>query len=330
MGLFTSACKYIDIVANVKYIVVMSLTDYIEKDLLHRIRSGREMPGKLTLEGLAGHYQVSLTPVRRALKNLTRAGFLVRSGKGGRLAVNAARVGRKGGPALEPPERPGNHYQRVADDLVALSFQGREIFLREHPSARKYGISRTALRQIFERLAGLGILEHVPRKGWRLRPFRYEYLMMFAEAREMLELGAMRLARARLGEEDLCGSMSADGSSGAENEGQPINNALHEYLIGKSGNLFIKDFFDRYRRYCDILHRWEQRDQSASAQSARQHRRIAEALIRRDWAGAERILIEHIHHSQAGIKKLFDGDPLKSRLFGREFRQFIIDMLEGK
>jgi DNA-binding GntR family transcriptional regulator len=301
----------------------MSLTEYIETDLKHRIHSGLELPGKLTLEGLSGHYQVSTTPIRLALKQLISEGYLKRSARGGGLTVNPNKARPKAGAAPEPPERPGNTYEQVANDLVGLSFLGKEIYLREQHAAEKYGISRTALRQIFERLAGLGILEHVPRKGWSLRPFRYEYLMMFTEAREMMEVGALKLARIRLVEEDLQQILD-------RNVLPQSDNSLHEYLILKSQNLFIKDFFDRYRRYYDVLHRWEQRDRKAVAESVRQHRQIAEALIRRDWVEAERMLIEHIHHSQAGIKKLFEGNQPNAGLFGNEFRKFIIDQLEER
>jgi DNA-binding GntR family transcriptional regulator len=231
---------------------------------------------------------------------------------------------------MEPPERPGNQYEQVANDLVGLSFLGKAVYLREQHAAEKYGISRTAMRQIFERLAGLGILEHVPRKGWSLRPFRYEYLMMFAEAREMMEVGALRLAQIRLVEEDLRRILDRNILPVAESERPQSDNSLHEYLILKSKNLFIKDFFDRYQRYYDVLHRWEQRDREAGMESVRQHRRIAEALIRREWAEAEHVLIEHIHHSQAGVKKLFEGDQLATRLFGSEFRQFIQNQLEER
>ncbi len=321
----------LDIDNNVKYIVViMSLTHYIVTDLKHRIHTGLELPGKLTLEGLSGHYQVSTTPIRLALKKLISEGYLKRSAGGRALTVNEVKVSSKRNPIPQPPERPGNHYEQVADDLVSLSFLGKEIYLREEHAARKYGISRTAMRQIFERLAGLGILEHVPRKGWSLRPFRYEYLMMFAEAREMMEVGALRLARIRLVEEDLRQVLDRNVLPTTKTEMPQSDNSLHEYLILKSKNLFIKDFFDRYRRYYDVLHRWELRDREAGMESVRQHQRIAEALIRRDWVEAERMLIEHIHHSQAGVKKLFEGDKLKAGLFGNEFRQFIINQLEER
>jgi DNA-binding GntR family transcriptional regulator len=308
----------------------MSFTEYIEQDLMYRIQNGLEVPEKLTLEGLSEHYQVSLTPIRNALKVLIDQGYLKRSARGGSLTVNKAMVGTKKGASLLLPERPKNQYEQVANDLMTLSFKGQEVFLREHSAANKYGISRTAMRQIFERLVGLGILEHVPRKGWSLRPFRCEYLLMFAEAREMMEVGALRLSQVRLVEEDLLAIRDRNVLSKAEGKMPRVDNSLHDYLILKSQNLFIKDFFDRYRRYYDVLHRWELRDHAAAMESVRQHRQLAEALIRRDWSEAERILVQHIHHSQAGIQKLFEGESVTSQLFGSEFRQFILDQIERK
>jgi len=213
---------------------------------------------------------------------------------------------------------------------VGLSFQGREIFLREERAAAKYGISRTAMRQIFERLAGVGILTHVPRRGWSLRPFRYEYLLMFAEAREAMEIGALRLARTRLVEEELDYFLERNILPVTESEMPRSDNDLHVYIVLKSKNLFIKDFFDRYRSYNDVLLRWEQRDREAGVVSVRQHRQILEALIRRDWAEAERVLIEHIRHSQTGVKELFSDVEPTRQLFGGEFKKFIVDQLSER
>ncbi|NLX07008.1 MAG: GntR family transcriptional regulator [Phycisphaerae bacterium] len=308
----------------------MSLTRYIEQDLKHRIHNGLDLPCRLTLQGLSAHYRVSPTPVRQAVGRLIDDGYLKKTGKGGRLTVGQGRTTAATPPPAEPPPRPASQYQHVADDLVGLSFLGRETFLREQHAAARYGISRTAMRQIFERLAGLGILEHVPRRGWRLRPFRFEYLVMFTEVRQVMEREALRLARTRLVEQDLRTIIDRNVPAASETDTPQTDNSLHEYLIVKSGNLFIKDFFDRYRRYYDVLHRWEERDGQALAQSVRQHRRIAKALIRRDWPKAQDALIEHIRHSQAGIDRLFEGDRPNAQLFGSEFRQFIIEQLEAR
>ena len=46
---------------------IMTISEFIAKDLCGRIRSGDALPENLTLPGLAQFYSVSLTPVRTAV-----------------------------------------------------------------------------------------------------------------------------------------------------------------------------------------------------------------------------------------------------------------------
>ncbi len=54
----------------------MSIATYIKDDLAAQLKSGRNLPVELTLHSLAGHYKVSLTPVRTAVAALIDEGLL--------------------------------------------------------------------------------------------------------------------------------------------------------------------------------------------------------------------------------------------------------------
>src|SRR6478736_10226005 len=56
----------------------MSISEYVEQDLRSRLRSGQELPTELTLEWLADHYEVSITPVRAAVAELVTKGILLK------------------------------------------------------------------------------------------------------------------------------------------------------------------------------------------------------------------------------------------------------------
>ena len=64
----------------------MSVASYIEQDLAARIAAGKNLPTDLSLAALSGHYGVSFTPVRVALRNLIDAGYVERQSNG-RVAV---------------------------------------------------------------------------------------------------------------------------------------------------------------------------------------------------------------------------------------------------
>src|SRR5262249_18727922 len=150
-------------------------------------------------------------------------------------------------------------------------------------TAEKYNISRSAIRNILHRLAGEGILDHIPRRGWRLRPFRQDDLRAFIEAREVLELKALDLARRKLDAEVLTRILNANSLPDSP-EAQPhVDESLHDYIIDTADNSYIRDFFERHGRYHRLLFQWEDHDRAAAIETIRQHREILTALLMKKW-----------------------------------------------
>jgi len=270
----------------------MSIATFIKQDLIAGIRSGEIKSERLTLDALSKRYSVSATPVRVAVRELIKEKYL-KKGDNGRLAIH---FDSPAGSAASP-EEPTDWGQVIANDLVQLSLEGVPVLLREETTAEKYGISRSSIRQIFHRLAGRGILEHLPRRGWQLRPFRQADLDAYIDMRVTLELKAMELAWPRLVDEDLHAILDRNRLPQKADDRPTTDNSLHAYLIEKSRNSFIADFFDRHGKYYDALFEWESLDRDAQIQEVRHHREILEALLRRDRPAAERALIDHIRNN---------------------------------
>ena len=124
---------------------------------------------------------------------------------------------------------------------------------------------------------------HVPRCGWRVRAFDENDLVAYLEVREVLENKALALARPHLVEADLrrmlAGNVSRSG-------GPRLDNSLHRYLVEKSGNDYLREFFDRHGAYYTSLLDFAAPETCVVAAMARQHRKILRALIAQDWARA--------------------------------------------
>jgi DNA-binding GntR family transcriptional regulator len=269
----------------------MRMADYIEADLKARIHAGSGLPPKLTLETLSRHYGVSFSPVRAAVRELIRDRFL-RKHPNGRLEVSAdpPRPAR----ARRGVEAPADRERMLAADALRRSLRGEAVYLREEAAAAKYGIGRTVVRQVFGRLVGTGLLEHVPRKGWRVRPLRGEELDAYLEVRETLELKALDLARPRLVRADLERML-------VKNE-KGLDNDLHRYLLEKSRNRYIQDFFNRHGAYFTTL--FDTLSAGAVREMAAQHRHVLQALLRRDWSGAREALAHHIRCQRPVVRRM--------------------------
>jgi DNA-binding GntR family transcriptional regulator len=281
-----------------------TISDHIKRDLSGRIGSGLGPPADLTLSALARHYGVSFTPVRGALRDLVAEGVL-QKGENGRVWLDSVRRRSNGATSpktcSEPPNRAAELEAALASEMIARSLRGAADYVREEATALRYGVGRTALRQALGRLAGRGLVVHVPRCGWRVRPFDEADLEAYLEVRALLELKALDLARPHLQATDLRRMLAANApSAGAAR----LDNRLHRYLIDKAANPYIRDFFDRHGAYYTTVFDFAAPETHVVAAMARQHRAILRALIGRDWARARQALVRHIREQRPIVKAL--------------------------
>jgi len=283
----------------------VNISQYIENDLREKIRNGGQLPAKLTLSSLATEYDVSLTPVRVALENLIHSKFILK-GENGRLSINPKRRAKKQVRKRKSdqgfPLR--NWDELITEDVIHLSIQGEAVYLREESSAKRYGVGRTIIRQVFNRLAGAGLLDRVPRRGWRVHRFREQEMLDYIDVREILELKALQLATKRLDPKRLKEFLAAN-SPNAKGKAQ-LDNRLHHYWIEQSENRYIQSFFAQFGVYYSYLFSYSTIATSVIEEKAAEHRKILRALLRKDWDAASDTLLQHIRSQRPNVTHLFD------------------------
>ncbi|MBA4031616.1 MAG: transcriptional regulator [Planctomyces sp.] len=281
----------------------MSLANYIERDLESRIRNHRELPCAMTLQSLASHYDVSLTPVREATESLQQRGLLVKLGNR-RLAVNPrlAEIASDLEDHTAPPP-PIDWDGVITRHILLLSLRGEAVFMREEALAERLEIGRTLLRQVFSRLSGAGIIDHVPRRGWRVRPLNEADLAAYLDIRVTLEKRALELAIPNLVRADLetmlAGNLPLGGSSTPR-----LDNQLHQYFIEKSENRYIRDFFARHGGYYRALFDYAALGADVVSEMATQHRQILSDLLKGENAKAIAGLESHIRSQEPAVQQV--------------------------
>ena len=228
----------------------------------------------MSLVELSKQYGVSITPVREAINTLVEEGVIEKLANR-RLRINPAMIGT--GAPVEvigfPPE-PADWGEKLLDEVMLESLSRQSIYLRESLLAEKYKVGRSIIRNIFSRFAGAGLLEHIPRRGWLVHPFREADMEAYLGVREVLELKALDLAQDNI--------ERAEVEAILDGEMHALNNALHRYLIEKSGNRYIRDFFRQYvARYYTKLFYYAAPETSVVDEMTAQHQVILEALLRR-------------------------------------------------
>ena len=196
----------------------------------------------------------------------------------------------------------------ITEELVKVSLSGKETFIREQATALKHGLTRSALREVLQRLAGEGLILHIPRRGWLVKPFRQEDLQAFLEVREAMELKALELARSKLTSSEAKVKLRQIKSSNKIHQNGKvrviIDNSLHQYLIELAANSYIDDFFQRHGKYYSILFKWEGGDEQAGIQAVRQHHAIIDALLKEDWKVAAKELSVHLHTNHPVLQEI--------------------------
>lgn len=282
----------------------MTITEYIKSDVKAVLQAQGSLPYKLTLGAMSEHYKVSLTPVRHAVDELVEEGVILRKDNGRLEARPEVLKGVK----LEAPQADATDhklYDDIREDVIARSLKQDTEYLREQATAEQYGAGRTVVRQIFSRLAGAGLIEHVPRCGWRVHPFSEQDMHNYLDIREMLELKALDLARERFTEEELRQLLKANRPGRGNTESQ-LDFDLHDYWIERCGNRYIQEFFQRYSPFYNALFNYAVIDEEVKREMAQEHCEIVECLLAKDWKGARNALSAHIREQREAVSRMIE------------------------
>ena len=284
----------------------MKLSSRIQNDLSAQL-SSNSLSIPLTMDGLSQHYGVSYTPIRKALTGLIEEGLVRKKGNGRLEPIEIQNKEKYESSGFDIKDLPDPSIE-ITRELVELSLSGKEIFIREESTARKHGLSRSSLRQILLKLAGEGLILHIPRRGWQVKPFRQEELQSFSEVREVMELKALELAQSKLSKPEAKHRLQEIKASNQILKNKKvkvrIDNSLHQYLLELAGNPYLDDFFERHGKYYSILFEWEGGNQNAAIQAVHQHHAIIDALIDEDWALASTELSEHLRTNHPVLQEI--------------------------
>jgi len=287
----------------------MKLASRIEKDLSAQLLSNR-LSCPLTMDGLSRHYGVSYTPIRKALNGLIEEGLIHKKENGRLEPVETCKPLTLERRSFEIEDLPDPNIE-ITRELVELSLSGKDVFVREESTARKHGLSRSSLRQILLKLAGEGLVLHIPRRGWQVKPFRQKDLQSFIEVREVMELKALELAQFKLSKPEAKQRLQEiKASNQISKNGKVkvrIDNSLHQYLLELADNPYLDDFFQRHGKYYSILFEWEGGNENAAIQAVHQHHAIIDALIDEKWTLARTELSEHLRTNHPILQEIRTG-----------------------
>jgi DNA-binding GntR family transcriptional regulator len=191
----------------------------------------------------------------------------------------------------------------IAEELEERIFDGTFSDgdrLDEVRLAQQFGVSRTPLREAFQRLALSGLVELIPRRGAFVRqPGPVELMEMF-EVMAELEAVCGRLAGKRISDKALAELNDANAKCHAALEAQNSdayyveNERFHHILYRESGNSFLQQEACKLHKRLKPFRRQQLRFRGRLAQSMAEHEAVVEALTNGDGEAAAAVLREHV------------------------------------
>ena len=183
--------------------------------------------------------------------------------------------------------------------------------LKEDEWAKKIGASRMAVREALIRLLGEGLVILGEKGGYYIKPLLPADIHEIRELREVLELGAVRLAFKKISKtqvsnlEKICNDFTGMVQKGYFNGALEADMKFHETLVEYSGNSKLQQVYRS--SHIPLFHQKLGKSQITMddyEQTDAEHRQIVKALKEKKFDLAEQTLIKHFARGEAVVLEM--------------------------
>jgi DNA-binding GntR family transcriptional regulator len=188
-------------------------------------------------------------------------------------------------------------YQQLLEEVLEGDLRPGEVLV-ETTLGKRFGVSRTPIREALRMLEQDGVLERVNR-GMRVRQTSSEEVLEIYGVRQILEAAAARDAASRRTDYDLATldrifAAMAAAMSATPQEMAAVNRSFHRAIWQASGNRTLTDLLERLavhlRRYPATTYlragRWED--------ALEEHRQLLEAIREKNQDTAADVAERHM------------------------------------
>ncbi|MEQ3551417.1 GntR family transcriptional regulator [Pseudonocardia nematodicida] len=213
-----------------------------------------------------------------------------------------------------PPVKP-TRVQEVYDRIRASLLNGElepGSKLKIGDFTARYGVSLSVVREAVTRLAGEGLVEATPQRGFAVATLTVDALQDLTRARVLIEtlalsesikFGDLAWESAVLAtHHTLAGTRMTTADGHVAPDFTVAHRTFHNALLAGCGSARLEGIATGLRDCAELYRHWSQEfAHEADRDIAAEHRAIAELTVARDEAGATRALREHIERTTAAL-----------------------------
>lgn len=196
-------------------------------------------------------------------------------------------------------------YNRLRDEIITGVISPGSS-LKEESLSRRFGISRTPLREAIRRLSEEGLVEVLPYRGARVVHLDGDHLREIFDVREAIEGMAARLAALRApkralerSQRSLKARLHEVSRSNARYRVPAMD--FHREVFRAAGNRLLLDVARRLYARMALARVVSGAFRERAAEAAREHLAILDAIQRRDADAAEGLMRRHIRRSHENL-----------------------------
>ncbi len=276
----------------------------IARRILDMVEAGLLVPGaQLKEDELAERFQVSRSPVREALQALAQTRIVQREAYRGSFISTTSKATIQKARRLFGSDGPDDAYREIA----AQRLDGRLADqITEAELGARFGLRRTEVRRIVNRMAREGWIERRPGYGWSFVPVlttpeAFELGYRFRSAIESAALLQPTFAIDYAAFES-CRAEQLAIAEGRLRSSDPVDvfrvgSSFHEMLARCSGNPFFLDAVRRINRLRRLLEYRAKVETEQLRKLAKEHLIILSKIEKGDRAGAADLMRRHLERT---------------------------------
>jgi DNA-binding GntR family transcriptional regulator len=209
-------------------------------------------------------------------------------------------------------------YQAIKEDIVTCNLRPGDM-VNESELAAKYEVGRASVREALQDLIHDGLVESVPRVGYRVSAFTVKDILDLYGARAVLEPGIAALAAENATREEISRirSVADAGFRLAEGESHTVlnrrNSDFHQAIAEASHNIILASIeatlLEKLERLFNLHVLGLDSTDVPPEVTDKQHRDIADAIASRDSQAARDMALVQIEASRQFLfRYLFEGE----------------------